>query len=247
MYEIILVALIYLLGAQLWWLIGFAVLLNKFINRPLLILTILSPFFWINSIQELPKNFLISIFNEVRFTLLNQIIFYVVGLLVCFVFYSLLRKVFLLVDKKGRHPLPFMLVFYVILFTLNEILKNYSYSVYLEAMRSLVFIFFSNAFIMIIYELHNIRKNNQLNVFQSFALLNTLHSTFIYKGGTQLSPKGTKHLVDSQVEKIELRPLQRKALKVLLFCLGLKIGSDIVGHLFLNFEMICVKVSCKLV
>ncbi len=241
MYEILLVVLIYLLGAELWWLVGVAVLLNKFIKRPILILAIFSPFFWVKSLHELPKIFLIRIFDEVRFTILDQILFYVVGLVICFFIYYLIRKIFLLVDKKAKHPLPFMMVFYGLLFFTNNWLKYYSYSIYLEALRTLIIIFFSNAFVMIVYELHNVRKKNQLNSFQSFTLLNTLHSTFTYQGGTQLSPKGTKHLQDSLVEESELKSLQLKALKVLGLCLGLKVGADILGHLFLNFEMAYLK------
>lgn len=202
-----------------------------------MVLTIFSPICWIYTLREVPPQMISNMFYEAPYPYLNSLIFYSVGLVVCFILYYLLTYLFIRFDKKSKHPLLFSIAFYILISYASHLVKGHeNQAPYIAALTTLIFVFFSNALVIIIYELHNVRRDNRIGIFQSFLLLNTMHSTFINKGGTQLSPKGTRHLLESRVPDSDLKKMQLKGLQVLLLCVGLKIGADIFGHLFFNFK-----------
>lgn len=235
MYEVAFISLCYLLGAELWWLMAIAIILNRFIKKPLLILMVFSPIFWLFALNRNIYTLIHKFFYQNRFSATDQILFYITGLVICFTIYFILYNFYKLIDKEAKHPLPYLILFWFLLIFINYSLRS-PYLTFIPAMGSLIFIFFSNAFFIIAYELKNSRRQKNLKIHESFSLLNTMHFNSFLFVSTQLSPKGSQHLVDGVVENKKLKNLQLMSIKLLGLCVAVKVLTTFIGHLLLNVE-----------
>lgn len=240
MLEIIFLILIYFLNFPLWWILGLAIVLNRFLNKPVLLLAIFSPIFWVNSLYDIgyfeSKRLIFFFFQHYKMNFVEVFFFFCLSLLVCFLIYWLIVILYRRFDKQAKHPLLFLLLFYLFVFAMNKLFQSYHLNIF-RAIGVVVLIFFSNAFVMLAYELKDFQFMNQKNIFQRFLLLNTLHSSSSSLVGTQISPKGAKEFYLKQVKDFNNDIYKKKALKILLICLLLKMFSDILGYLLLGVDV----------
>ncbi len=242
MLELLFTILLYFLDMPLWWVLGGVVFINKFVHKPLTFLYLFSPVFWIYGLFEISrfenKRGLLYSFEKMNWNLPETLLYILFSLLVCFALYWLAINLYKRVDREKNHPLLFAISFFLFIHTIEKCIQNYYPNAYAQITWMIVYIFFANAFVIMVYELRDVGQYKSVNIFKRFLLLNTLHASYMPQVGTQLSPRGINHLLSSKItENNELIKIKKQALKVLAVCLGLKVTADLIEYLFLGIDI----------
>lgn len=230
--------LIYLLGSSAFLLISIALILNHFIKKPFLILSIFSPLVFIYSLylSKLEQGPVYDLIRT-RFKIgsIETLTIILISLIVCYFLYVITLKIYRRLDTERRHPLAAVLCLFVMVFLLS---KAEIHLRYWPLMITILQAYFASIFVMLAYDLKDDKELSDLSTVSRFSMLSTMHSTFFQPGGTQLSPKGLKELRQTLLPAENQEYWQIAALKMLLLCVALRFIAVLLGHLFLGLENI---------
>ncbi len=219
------------MGSSYWWVVGIILFLNYFIQRPALLLVLFSPLIWADVILSGEKlQQLRSSFGDFKFFSL-----YVLSVLCCLILYLLIRKIASSLKKRRSAIYPNLLLNFALIVLFVFLRKGGHAPVEILFVLSMICIFYSSAFVLIVFDCLNSGKTYKEKI-QSFFLLNTFHFSFMTRIGAQLGPSGTAPFFSKVREREQTQYLRKKGVQVALVMVSLKIASDLIGYVFLGVD-----------